>query len=86
MNAFLLTIGALLTAVLVALFAIPPFIDWNTYRGVFEVEASRIIGRDVRVSGDVALRLLPQPYVSFEDIVIANPPGVLGEPFVRAKT
>ncbi|MEO1794154.1 MAG: AsmA family protein, partial [Pseudomonadota bacterium] len=86
MNAFFLTIGTLLTAVLVALFAIPPFIDWNTYRGVFEVEASRLIGRDVRVRGDVNLRLLPQPYVSFEDLVIANPPGMLGEPFLRAKT
>ncbi|MEM1307560.1 MAG: AsmA family protein, partial [Pseudomonadota bacterium] len=86
MNTFILSIGALLIAILVALFAIPPFIDWNTYRGIFEEEASRILGRDVRVGGDVNLRFLPSPYIRFERVTIASEDGVVGEPFLRAES
>ncbi|MGF1650333.1 MAG: AsmA family protein [Hyphomicrobiaceae bacterium] len=84
MNTVLLTLGTIAVAILVALFAIPPLIDWNEYRGVFEAEASRVLGRDVRVTGDVSLTLLPQPYVRFEHVVVAAAPGVIGEPFLRA--
>ena len=62
MNSVLLWIGGLLVAVLGLLFAAPYVIDWNAYRGVFEEEASRVLGRDVRVGGKVNLRLLPAPY------------------------
>ncbi|MEO1694648.1 MAG: AsmA family protein, partial [Pseudomonadota bacterium] len=86
MNTFILSIGAILIAILVALFAIPPFIDWNTYRGIFEEEASRILGRDVRVGGDVNLRFLPSPYIRFERVTIASEDGVVGEPFLRAES
>lgn len=79
-------IGAVLAAVLAALFAVPMFIDWNGYRGVFEEEASRILGRDVRVGGDVNLRLLPTPYIRFEQLRIADVTGGSGEPLFRAET
>ena len=60
-------------------------IDWNAYRGVFEEEASRILGRDVRVGGKVNLRLLPSPYVRFEKVRISDAGAALGEPFFRAE-
>lgn len=72
MNNALLYLGGLLIAALAVLFAAPRFIDWNSYRGVFEEEASRILGREVRVGGAVNLRLLPSPYVSFERLRIAD--------------
>lgn len=72
MNNALLYLGGLLIAALAVLFAAPRFIDWNSYRGVFEEEASRILGREVRVGGAVNLRLLPAPYVSFERLRIAD--------------
>ena len=72
MNTLLMWVCGLLIAVLAALFAMPHFIDWNGYRGVFEEEATRILGRDVRVRGNVNLRLLPAPYVGFEKIRIAD--------------
>ena len=72
MNNALLYIGGLLILVLSALFAVPYFVDWNSYRGVFEEEATRVLGRDVRVGGNVNLRLLPSPYVSFEKLKIAD--------------
>lgn len=86
MNTVVLTLAAIVVTVLTALFAIPPLVDWNAYRGVFEVEASRLLGRDVRVRGDVALSLLPVPYLQFEDVTVANARGVTGEPFLRAKS
>ena len=69
-----------------ALFAVPNFIDWNGYRGVFEEEASKVLGREVRVGGEVNLKLLPVPYVRFEKVRIANVSGQTGEPFVRAES
>lgn len=86
MNNGLLFLGGLLVVVLAALFAVPNFIDWNGYRGVFEEEASKVLGRDVRVGGSVNLKLLPAPYVRFEKVRIANLTGETGEPFVRAES
>ena len=86
MNNVLIGLGVLVVAALAALFAVPHFVDWNRYRGVFEEEASRIVGRDVRVSGPVNLRLLPAPYFSFEKVRIADSDTGSGQPFFRAES
>src|SRR5690606_20718369 len=82
MNGALLWIAGLIVVLLAALFAVPYAVDWNAYRGVFETEASRMLGREVRVGGDVSLRLLPAPYISFEKPRIAD--ATAGEAFFRA--
>lgn len=84
MNNVLLTLGALLVGILTALVAVPLAIDWNSYRGAFEEEASRILGRDVRVGGAVAVRLLPAPYVRFEKLRVADTASTSGDPLFRA--
>jgi len=84
LNTVLMWIGGMLIAVLAALFSVPYFIDWNGYRGVFEEEASRVLGRDVRVGGSVNLRLLPAPYVRFENLRIADTSGITGAPLFQA--
>ncbi len=84
MNGALLWIAGLTVSLLAALFAVPYAVDWNSYRGVFEEEASRMLGREVRVGGDVSLRLLPAPYVRFEKPRIAD--EGLGEAFFRAES
>lgn len=84
MNNVLLWIGGLLVVILGALFAGPHFVDWTLYRGVFEEEASRVLGREVRVAGAVNLRLLPTPYVRFEKVRLSDAAGQTGEPFFRA--
>ncbi len=86
MNNFLLVIGALLVGILAALVAVPMVIDWNSYRGVFEEEASRLLGRDVRVGGGVNLRILPVPYVRFEKLRIADTTSTGGDPLFRAES
>lgn len=72
MNNALLFLGGLLIAALTALFAVPHFVDWNSYRGLFEEEASRVLGRELRVGGAVNVRFLPIPYVRFEKVRIAD--------------
>lgn len=84
MNNALLYFGGLLVVTFAALFAVPHFVDWNGYRGVFEEEASKVLGRDVRVGGNVNVRFLPTPFVSFEKVRLADPTGQTGEPFVSA--
>ncbi len=84
MNNALLYIGGFLVIALAALFAVPTMIDWNGYRGVFEEEASKVLGRDVRVSGDVNVRFLPTPYVRFEKLRLADVSGQTGQPFLSA--
>lgn len=50
----------------------PYFVDWTSYRASFEHEASRILGREVRVGGTANARLLPFPSVTFTDVTVAG--------------
>jgi len=84
MSNFIVAVAVFLITVIVALFAVPYFIDWNGYRGVFEEEATRLMGREVRVGGAVNLHLLPTPYFRFEKVRIADTSVNLQEPFFRA--
>src|SRR5688572_1944216 len=86
MNNALLYLGGILITALAVLFAVPRFIDWNSYRGVFEEEATRILGREVRVGGDVNLRLLPAPFVSFEKLRISDVGDDGGNSIIRAES
>ncbi len=85
MNNFLAGIAVVLIAIMLALFGAPYVIDWNSYRGVIEEEATRLLGRDVRVGGQVSVRLLPTPTFSIEQIRIADIEANSGEPFFRAE-
>jgi hypothetical protein len=73
MNNLLIAIAVFIITVVGALFAVPYFVDWNSYRANFEEEASRIVGRGVEVDGDVTLHLLPTPYFRLEKVRIADP-------------
>jgi uncharacterized protein involved in outer membrane biogenesis len=72
MNNLLIAIAVFIITVVGALFAVPHFIDWNSYRGLFEQEAKSVIGREVEVDGDVKLHLLPTPYFRLEKVRIAD--------------
>src|SRR5262249_36990230 len=86
MSNFIIAIAVFLITVVGALFAIPYFVDWNGYRSVFEEEATRLLGREVRVGGAVNLHLLPTPYFRFEKVRIADTSVNLQEPFFRTES
>lgn len=62
---------AIILAVLTALVG-PLLIDWGSHRSLFESEASRLIGADVRINGTIDARLLPSPRVVLNDIEIGK--------------
>jgi hypothetical protein len=72
MNNLLVAIAVFFITVVSALFAVPYFVDWNSYRSNFEEEVSRIVRRGVQVDGDVTLHLLPTPYFRLEKVRIAD--------------
>ena len=83
MSNFIVAIAVFLITVIGALFAVPYLVDWNGYRSVFEEEATRLLGREVRVGGAVNLHLLPSPYFRLEKVRIADTSVNLQEPFFR---
>jgi uncharacterized protein involved in outer membrane biogenesis len=85
-NSLLLAFTAFLILVLSALFAAPLFIDWNDYRPVFETQAAKLLGRQVKVGGEVHLVLLPAPELRFDDIKVADQEGRLDRPFLEARS
>jgi len=84
MSNFIIALAVFVITIVGALFTVPYFIDWNGYRGVFEEEATRLLGREVRVGGAVNLHVLPTPYFRFEKVRIADTSVNLQEPFFRA--
>jgi hypothetical protein len=85
-NSFLLALTAFLILVLSALFAAPLFIDWNNYRPAFEMQAKNLLGREVKVDGEVHLVLLPAPELRFDSIKVADEEGSLDRPFLEARS
>ncbi|HLO24442.1 MAG TPA: AsmA family protein, partial [Methyloceanibacter sp.] len=86
MNSILLALTALLILVLSALFAAPLFIDWNDYRPAFETQATKLLGRQVKVGGNVHLLLLPAPELRFDDVKVADEKGNLDKPLLEARS
>ena len=78
------TLLGLAIAIILALVAAlvgPLLIDWGSYRSLFEAEASRLIGVEVRVTGAIEARLLPTPSLTLHDIEI----GGGGDDKIRAR-
>ena len=72
MNGLYIGIGVTLILALLAALIGPFFVDWGSYRAVFEREATRIVGYEVTVIGEVDARLLPSPRIRFGDVVIGS--------------
>jgi len=71
---------SIILALLAALVG-PLLIDWGTHRSLFETEAARLLGVDVRVNGAIEARLLPSPSLTLHDIEIGD-----GKDKVRARS
>jgi uncharacterized protein involved in outer membrane biogenesis len=71
---------AIILALVTALVG-PLLIDWRNHRALFETEASRLIGLNVRVTGGIEPRLLPSPRLVLHGIAIGDGPDT-----IRART
>ena len=82
MQTTLLGLAIAIILALVAALVGPLLVDWGSYRSVFEREATRLVGLDVRVTGAIDGRLLPSPQLRLHDIEI----GRAGDDKVRARS
>ena len=72
MQTTLLGLGIAIILALVAALVGPLLLDWGSHRTLFETEASRLIGVNVRVTGGIDARLLPSPRLTLHDIQIGD--------------
>ncbi|MGH6664516.1 MAG: AsmA family protein, partial [Pseudolabrys sp.] len=68
----LLGLAIVIILALVTALVGPLLIDWGGHRTLFETEASRLTGLDVRVNGAIEARLLPAPSLTLHDIEIGS--------------
>ena len=72
MQTTLLGLAIAIILALVAALVGPLLLDWGSHRTLFEAEASRLIGVNVRVAGNIDARLLPSPRLTLHDIQIGD--------------
>lgn len=77
-------VGILVAVLLVAVIAIPFFVDANTFRPRLETELSAALARDVKV-GNLKLSVLSGS-VTADDLSIADDPTFSRNPFLKAKS
>ncbi len=69
-------LGSVVVLLLFVALVAPLWIDWERFTSEFEAQASRLVGQPVKVGGDANLRLLPLPYISFDNLEVgANADG-----------
>lgn len=81
MQTTLLGLAIAIILALVSALVGPLVIDWGNHRSLFEAEASRLIGVNVRVAGAIDARLLPSPRLTLYDIAIGD-----GRDMIRARS
>ncbi len=66
--------GGLLVLLVLAVLLVPALVDIETYRPTIEQKASRALGLDVHLAGDMELSLFPWVGVSLSELSVDNPP------------
>ena len=69
---FFLLLGILVVIALFSALFAPYFVNWERFTQNFEAQATRLIGQPVKVGGETNIRLLPLPYISFEDLEVGQ--------------
>jgi len=71
----LIVVGSLVALVIVALLAIPIFVDVQEYKPEIEKKVSEVTGRPFTINGELRLSLFPWVGLAFSDLHLGNPPG-----------
>lgn len=73
LNRIYIIVGLIAIIALTGAFILPRFIQWGDYRERMEELASGVLGADVTIRGDIEFSLLPQPHLSFTDVLVGSP-------------
>ena len=80
-----IVVCAVVVLVIIALLAIPAFVDLQTYKPRIEKLVTDATGRPFSIGGDIDLSLFPWVGFASSDIRIGNPPGFQEKDFVNIK-
>jgi len=69
----LLSAGIAIILALVTALVGPLFVDWDSYRGEFEIRVAKLTGLEVRVTGPIDVRVLPTPTLTLRQIEVGRP-------------
>lgn len=61
-------VGGIIATFILAAFIVPPFLDWNKYRGQVESAASSLLDQQVKIDGDLKVSILPIPTVNVTSV------------------
>lgn len=78
-----ITIGAIFLLLVVAVVAIPMFVDLNDYKPQISDGVKSATGRDLKIEGDIELTLFPWVGATLGAIQLGNAPGFGNAPFAR---
>jgi len=82
LNRLYIVIGIIAILILAAAFIVPSLVPWGSYRGRMETLASRALGADVRINGDIRFSLLPAPHLELSDVAV----GPAKQPTISVKS
>jgi AsmA protein len=68
----LLVIGGIVAALALAIAAVVLFVDFNRYKPRFETEASKALGLEVRIRGEMNIALFPPPGLTLAGIEVTR--------------
>ena len=60
------------SVLLLAVWAVPPMLDWGRFRGTIASIAAARLGRPVSIGGEVTLRLLPRAVLTAADVTLPD--------------
>ncbi|KKC35587.1 hypothetical protein WH87_16185 [Devosia epidermidihirudinis] len=73
LNRIYIIVGLIAILALGSAFIVPRFIQWGDYRERMEELASGVLGAEVTIRGDIEFSLLPQPRLTFTDVLVGSP-------------
>lgn len=85
MGRILVIVGGVLVLLLGGLIILPNLIPQEVYRAKIEEEASKVLGRQVKVTGNVGVSIFPRLEARAGASTIANPQGFGDAPFASMK-
>jgi len=74
---------AFIILLVIAIFAVPSFIDWNSYKPEITERIEALTGRKLSIDGNIEIALLPSPKLRISDARLSNLAGAQSADMVR---
>lgn len=84
MKRLIYVFGALIAILIVIIGVVPYLIPSSVYRAQIETQAEAALGRDVELSGDARLSIIPSISARVGGVTVANPQGFVAENMIEA--